>query len=582
MQGEPAAWEGVEEMLSLLHIENIALIDRADISFERGFNVLTGETGAGKSIIIDSIGAIMGERTSRDLIRTGAKSARVTAVFRDLPHLKWFETSGIAPDENGELLLERVIQGDGKNLCRVNGAPLLVTQLRELGLRLLNIHGQHDGQQLLDEECHLGYLDSFGNTAPQLETFGAAYQKVREIRKERDALQMNEAEKARRIDTLTYQIKELEDAQLKVGEEEELTARRDVLRHAEKLMDAVDTAYMALTGGDDGEGAVSLLQEAENAMTMGGRYSPDLQELSARASAIRVDADDLADTIRDLRDSFEFYPGELDEVEGRLDKLYRLQKKYGGSTAEMLDFLDRCKKELDTIQFSEDRILQLEKQLKKALADAVQKGQALSAARKVAAEQLAARIQSELQQLDMPKVRFQVSFAPKDAPDGMDATGMDTVRFLMSANVGEDLKPINRIASGGELSRIMLALKNVLAETEEVSTLIFDEVDTGVSGRAAGKVARKLFQVSHTKQVLCVTHLPQIAAMGDVQFSVEKGERGGRTYTQVERLDRKGRLEEVARLSGGELSTAMLEGAEELLRAAEQYKAEYSAKKAKA
>ncbi len=569
-------------MLSLLHIENIALIDRADISFERGFNVLTGETGAGKSIIIDSIGAIMGERTSRDLIRTGAKSARVTAVFRDLPPLQWFETSGIAPDENGELLLERVIQGDGKNLCRVNGAPLLVTQLRELGLRLLNIHGQHDGQQLLDEECHLGYLDSFGNTAPQLQTFGEAYQRVREIRKERDALQMNEAEKARRIDTLTYQIKELEDAQLKVGEEEELTARRDVLRHAEKLMDAVDTAYMALTGGDDGEGAVSLLQEAENAMTMGGRYSPDLQELSVRANTIRVDADDLADTIRDLRDSFEFYPGELDEVEGRLDKLYRLQKKYGGSTEEMLDFLDRCKKELDTIQFSEDRILQLEKQLKKALAEAVQKGQALSAARKAAAEQLAARIQSELQQLDMPKVRFQVSFAPKDAPDGMDATGMDTVRFLMSANVGEDLKPINRIASGGELSRIMLALKNVLAETEEVSTLIFDEVDTGVSGRAAGKVARKLFQVSHTKQVLCVTHLPQIAAMGDVQFSVEKGERGGRTYTQVERLDRRGRLEEVARLSGGELSTAMLEGAEELLRAAEQYKADYGAKKARA
>ena len=559
-------------MLSLLHIENIAVISQADITFDKGFNLLTGETGAGKSIVIDAIGAIMGERTSRDLIRTGAKSARVSAVFRELPALDWFERQGIAPDENGELLIERAIQGDGKNVCRVNGRPLLVTQLRELGCQLLNIHGQHDGQQLLDEECHLDYLDSFGGTGESRTAFVAVYEKVRALRRERDDLQMNDAEKARRIDTLTYQIEELDGAELRLGEDEELSARRDVLRNAERLTDAVDGAWQALTGGDDGEGAVSLIMEAENRLAQGGRYSGDLKELSEKAAQLRCDADDLAELVRDLRGTLDFYPGELDEIEERLDKLYRLKKKYGGSTEEMLDYLDKCKRELDAIQFSEDRIVRLDKELEKALEKAREQGKLLSTKRQKAADKLAKRIQSELKELDMPKVRFQVEFAPKDTPDGMDATGMDTVRFLMSANVGEDLKPINKIASGGELSRIMLALKNVLAETEQVTTLIFDEVDTGVSGRAAGKVAQKLFQVSNAKQVLCVTHLPQIAAMGDVHFSVEKGEQDGRTYTQVERLERPRRKEELARLSGGGVTAVMLDGAEELLAAAEKYK----------
>ncbi len=559
-------------MLSLLHIENIAVISQADITFDQGFNVLTGETGAGKSIVIDSIGAIMGERTSRDLIRTGAKSARVSALFRDLPALPWFEEQGMGPDENGELLIERSIQADGKNACRVNGRPLLVTQLRELGQQLVNVHGQHDGQQLLDEECHLGYLDSFGATQDSLSAFGAAYAQVRELRRERDKLQMDDGEKARRMDTLIYQIEELEKAELREGEDEELSQRREVLRNAERLTDAVDGAWQALTGGEDGEGAVSLLMEAGNRLAQGGRYSEGLRELSEKAEQLRCDADDLAELVRDLRGTLDFYPGELDEIEERLDRLYRLKKKYGGTVAEMLAYLDRCREELDAIQFSEDRINRLDKELEKALARAVKAGGELSARRHKAAQELAKRIQSELTQLDMPKVRFQVEFAPKDAPDGMDATGMDTVRFLMSANLGEALKPINRIASGGELSRIMLALKNVLAETEQVSTLIFDEVDTGVSGRAAVKVARKLFEVSKGRQVLCVTHLPQIAAMGDVHFSVEKGEADGRTFTRVERLDRPRRREELARLSGGQATAVMLEGAEELLATAQDYK----------
>ncbi len=559
-------------MLSLLHIENIAVISQADISFDQGFNVLTGETGAGKSIVIDSIGAIMGERTSRDLIRTGSKTARVSALFRDLPSLPWFEEQGAGPDENGELLIERTIQADGKNACRVNGRPLLVTQLRELGQQLVNVHGQHDGQQLLDEECHLGYLDSFGRTEKELEAFSAAYGQVRDLRREREKLQMDDGEKARRLDTLTYQIEELEKAELREGEDEELSQRREVLRNAERLTGAVDGAWQALTGGEEGEGAVSLLMEAENRLSQGGKYSPDLKELSEKAERLRCDTDDLAELVRDLRGTLDFYPGELDEIEERLDRLYRLKKKYGGTVGEMLTYLDRCREELDAIQFSEDRMNQLDKELEKAQAQAVKLGEKLSARRHKAAEELAGRIQSELKALDMPKVQFQVEFAPKDAPGGMDATGMDTVRFLMSANVGEALKPINKIASGGELSRIMLALKNVLAETEQVTTLIFDEVDTGVSGRAAVKVAQKLFQVSRGRQVLCVTHLPQIAAMGDVHFSVEKGEAKGRTFTKVERLDRAQRREELARLSGGQATAVMLEGAEELLATAEQYK----------
>ena len=559
-------------MLSLLHIENIAVISQADITFDQGFNVLTGETGAGKSIVIDSIGAIMGERTSRDLIRTGAKSARVSALFRDLPALPWFEEQGMGPDENGELLIERSIQADGKNACRVNGRPLLVTQLRELGQQLVNVHGQHDGQQLLDEECHLGYLDSFGGTQDVLEAFSTAYAQVRELRRERDKLQMDDGEKARRMDTLTYQIEELEKAELREGEDEELSQRREVLRNAERLTDAVDGAWQALTGGEDGEGAVSLLMEAGDRLAQGGRYSEGLRELSEKAEQLRCDADDLAELVRDLRGTLDFYPGELDEIEERLDRLYRLKKKYGGTVEEMLAYLERCREELDAIQFSEDRLNRLDKELEKALVQAGEVGKELSARRHTAAEELEKRIQSELTQLDMPKVRFQVEFAPKDAPDGMDATGMDTVRFLMSANVGEALKPINKIASGGELSRIMLALKNVLAETEQVSTLIFDEVDTGVSGRAAVKVARKLFEVSKGRQVLCVTHLPQIAAMGDVHFSVEKGEADGRTFTRVERLDRPRRREELARLSGGQATAVMLEGAEELLATAQDYK----------
>ena len=559
-------------MLSLLHIENIALIQSADIRFEPGFNVLTGETGAGKSIVIDSIGAVLGERTSRELIRTGAKSALVTAVFTQVPPLPWLEENGFPTGEE-ELLLQRELQGDGRNVCRIDGKLVTVAQLRELGRQLLNIHGQHDGQQLLDPASHLGYLDQFGGCQPLLESYQEAYRKWHDIRREMDKLQMDEAERSRRVDTLNYQIQELERAQLKAGEDEELSARRTLLRSAGKLMEAVQSAEFALSGDEDRDGACSHIAQAEGEVQGVSSISPELGELSEKLTDLRCAADDAADTLRDLSRSFDFSPGELDQVEERLDLLYRLRKKYGPTVEDMLSYLDRCRKELDQIQYADDTLARLEKELKKAQKEAARRGEVLSQARREAAGALQARVQEELRQLDMPKVQFQTEFTPKGGEAGMDETGLDEVQFLMSANLGEALKPIQKVASGGELARIMLALKNVLAEGDQIGTLVFDEVDTGVSGRAAQKVAEKMAQVARGKQVLCVTHLPQIAAMADTHFSVQKGEREGRTYTRLERLDRSQRREELARLIGGaSITPSLLESAEELLRQAEQQK----------
>lgn len=561
-------------MLSVLHIENIAVIESADIAFSAGFNALTGETGAGKSIVVDAMGAVTGERASRDLIRTGSGSALVTGVFSGVGALPWFAENAREPDENGEVLLQRQIMADGKNLCRVNGLPVTVTQLRALGRQLLNIHGQHDGQQLLDESCHLGYLDRFGGTEGLLEDYRAAYGALRALERRMDALRMDEAEKARKVDSLQFQIGELERAELTPGEEEALMARRELLRSAADLAQAAEEAHYALSGDEeDSAGAVALLMEAEQALGRVSGVSPALDELCQRLTECRCLAQDAADSARDARGSFDFEPGELDQLEGRLDRLYRLKKKYGSSEEEMLDYLDRCRRELDEIQFAGDTLLRLEQERTKALQEAKRRAKALSEARKQAGEALQTRIQTELAQLDMPRVRFQAALSPVESDSGLDDTGMDAVRFLMSANVGEDLKPIQKIASGGELARIMLALKNVLAENDDVGTLVFDEVDTGVSGRAAQKVAEKLAQVARHKQVLCVTHLPQLAAMADVHFSVEKGEKNGRTFTAVEELDRPRRQAELARLTAGDRVTqSALDSAGELLDGAAAYR----------
>ena len=559
-------------MLSLLHIENIAIIESVDIEFGCGFNVLTGETGAGKSIVIDAISAVLGERTSRELIRTGAKSALVSAVFTGLSALPWLEENGLGP-QGEELLLQREIRGDGKNLCRVNGRLVTVAQLRELGRQLLNIHGQHDGQQLLDPAFHLGYLDSFGKTAPLLEEYASAYRAMARLRREISALEMDEAERSRRVDTLEYQIRELERAELCPGEDEELNARRDLLRGAGKLMEAMQEAQFALSGGEDSRGACDLISEAEGAVRSVSRLGPQLEELTEKLTALRCAADDAAETIRDFTDGFDFSPEELDRLESRLDIIYRLKKKYGPTVDDMLAYLERSRAELEQIQDADDTVQRLSAELEKARAQAKKRGEALTKARQKAAGSLQKRVQEELRQLDMPKVQFVTDFAPLPGEEGMDDTGMDQVQFLMSANLGENLRPIQKVASGGELARIMLALKNVLAEDDGIGSLVFDEVDTGVSGRAAQKVAEKMADVARRKQVLCVTHLPQIAAMADVHFMVEKGEEDGRTYTRVGWLERQGREEELARLIGGSAVTdALRRSAAELLDQAEEYK----------
>ena len=479
----------------------------------------------------------------------------------------------MGPDEDGNLLLQREIQPDGKNVCRLGGRPITVAQLRQLGRQLLNIHGQHDGQQLLDERCHLEYLDGFGATQALQAEYRAAYDRLASLRREISALRMDESEKARRIDSLQFQINELERAELKSGEEDALTERRNLLRNAGKLIEAVESAHLALSGDEEREGAAGLIGAAESSLHAAARLSGQAAGLAEQLAELGSLAEDLAEQVRELRDSLDFEPGELDELESRLDVIYRLKKKYGDTVEDMLSYLEQCKKELDDIQFSSDTIARLEKELDKALKEARKRGEALSQARRQAAGTLEERIQTELAQLDMPKVRFRVEFGAKPGEYGMDETGMDEVQFLMSANVGEDLKPIQKIASGGELARIMLALKNVLAENDQVGTLVFDEVDTGVSGRAAQKVAEKLAGVARTKQVLCVTHLPQLAAMADVHFSVEKGERNGRTFTRVERLSRERRMEELARLTSGDhITDATRQAAGELLDSAERYK----------
>lgn len=557
-------------MLELLHIENIAIIEAADIEFAPGFNALTGETGAGKSIVIDSLSAVLGQRTSRELIRTGAEKAFVSAAFSGMaPELT--EELGIQPEADGTLLLQREIQTDGKNVCRVNGRPVTVGQLRALGARLLNIHGQHDGQQLLDEEQHIVYLDSFGRVESLAITYAEKYKNFTDIRRQIGALQMDEAEKARRVDTLQYQIEELRRAKLTPGEEEELTARRGMLRNAEKFLDAVAGADYALNGDDSGGGALSALRQAQDALSGVRNLDDAFGQLYERLGEAYSEVYDIAATVEDKRGELDVSPGELDRVESRMDLLYRLKKKYGATVEDMLDYQARCEAELAQIEDAGDTLARLEQALSKAEKEARQAAQALSDARKAAADRLTAQILTELQQLDMGKIRFAVDFAEKP----LDSDGMDTVRFLMSANVGEELRPIHKIASGGELARIMLAMKNVLSEQDHVGTMVFDEVDTGVSGRAAQKVAEKMARISRRKQVLCVTHLPQLAAMADTHFSVEKGERGGRTYTEVRRLDREQRRRELARLTGGShVSQTMLDGAEELLVQAEKFRAE--------
>ena len=555
-------------MLNVLHIENIAVIEQAEICFDCGFNVLTGETGAGKSIVIDAISAILGERTYRDVIRTGAPRAFVSAVFSGIPELAWFGENQVEYDAD-ELLIQREIYPDGKNVCRVNGRPVTVSILKRLGVQLISIHGQHDSQQLFDETSHLAYLDLFAHDGALLEEYGEKYARVQELTKEIQRLSMNESEKFRLVETLQYQIDEIERAALTPEEDIELESRRRVLQNAEKITDALQGAFSALYGDESTSGAAELLSGAEQALARVERVDEDAAALHQRVADLMYAAQDAAEELRDRLDGLSYSQEELEQLESRLDTIHRLKRKYGGSCEEILAFLDNAKNQLDEIEFASDRIERLEKQRAAAEQEALSTAKKLRAVREETAAMLESRMQEELSQLDMPKVRFVCQFDEIV----LSPSGIDSVRFLMSANVGEALKPLSKVASGGELARIMLAMKNVLAAEDSVGTMIFDEVDAGVSGRAAQKVANKLWSVARGRQVLCVTHLPQIAAMADTEFTVEKRVENERTYTSVLRLDAQGRRQELARLIGGSMITdTTLAGAAELLRLADKTK----------
>ena len=547
-------------MLSLLHIENIAVIECADISFHKGFNILTGETGAGKSIIIDGISAILGERAYRDMVRTGTEKAIVRAIFTDVPAFSWFEENGVEHDP--ETVILREIHMDGKNVCRVNGTLVNVTALRKLGLQLINIHGQHDSASLFDEANHLQFLDDYAANQDLQNSYAEKYTSVDMLRREIDRMAMDEGEKLRRMETLRYQIEEIEKAQLQVGEDDQLEQRRKLLQNAEKISDGIHTAVECLYGGDDSEGAASLLQQAERELARLNRFTDAFASIHEKVTDLMYQVQDAAEEMRDARDELSYSADELERIESRLDVIHRLRRKYGATCEDILTYLENAKAELDEIEFADDHLERLKNKCAKAEKEAVEAAMILRENRKITAETLSHKILSELAQLDMPRVQFSCEFTPTE----LSANGMDQVAFYMSANAGEALKPLSKVASGGELARIMLAMKNVLAEQDRVQTLVFDEVDTGVSGRAAQKVAEKLRSVARNKQVLCVTHLPQLAALGDTHLLIAKEERQGRTYTSVTPLDKEGRKRELARIIGGaNITETTLKSAEEML-----------------
>lgn len=562
-------------MLNELHIENIAVIERADISFSPGLNVLTGETGAGKSIVIDAIGAVLGERVSRELVRRGAEKALVTASFDLSEEIQSFLRENYI-DAEDELILQRRIGADGKSNCRVCGVPLSAVQLKELAALLVDIHGQNDGRQLMDERRHLEYLDRFGALGTERERYREGYEHYCDVRRQMEALFLDEEEKERVRDRLGYRIEELEAASLRSGEYEEVSARLSLLRHSEKLTEAIDSAYALLYDGE--ENAVSLAQSAANFAQRAASIAPELEGSVKSIHDAVFSLTDAAELLRDLRESLDFSPEEFDRLESRLSLLNRLQRKYNAGEDGLIALLEESRAKLEEIDSAEESIRRLEAKLAEEKQRCAKSAAALHEAREKAARELERRIVEELRELSMPSVRFSVEFTPVENEEGFNAYGCDKVRFLMSANAGEELGRISRIASGGELSRIMLAMKNVFAENDPVPTMIFDEVDSGVSGIAAQRVGEKLYTVSRGKQVMCVTHLPQIAAMADTHFVIAKSEHDGRTYTRVTPLERQGRAEEIARLNGGDNITLLtLASAEEQLDACEAYKKQHGA-----
>ncbi len=551
-------------MLCEIYIENIAVIEKVSVSFTSGFNVFTGETGAGKSIIIDAINAVLGQRTSKELIRTGEQKAVVSAVFGELndENIKALENLGFSPDEDGTVILYREMLANGKNICRINGMPANVSMLKEASKSLVTIHGQHESYELLTPELHMRYLDYYGKLNELVDKYELEYNKYREIKNKLDSQNDNESERLKKIDMLKYQIDEIEEACLEEGEDEQLAMRKKALLSSEKIRRCMANAEGLLNGDEDTDGAVSIIKEACDELSDAAQYLEDIEELSQRLNDVYYELDDIANEILrndDLSDNVE---QELEDTEERLELIYRLERKYGSTIGEVLGSLEEAKKELEYLESYEYNMEQLTLALERQNALCIELANEISEKRKRSAEKFSQNVRKQLEFLNMPNVKLFFKFEKVPLYSG----GCDKAEMLISVNAGEEPRPISKIASGGELSRIMLAVKNVLADGDFTEALIFDEIDTGISGNAAYKVGLKLKEISKKKQVICITHQTQLACLADSHFLISKDVKNGRSYTSVEALDYDARVNELARImSGDDVSELTLLNAREML-----------------
>lgn len=549
-------------MLKFLHIENIAVIERSDIEFSAGFNVLTGETGAGKSIVIDAINAVLGERTSKELIRAGCDTAEVSAVFGELDNATAAALSdaGVTPDDDGNIVIRRRLSAAGKGLIKLNDRPVTATELKEIGKHLVNIHGQHDNQALLDPDRHLDYIDAVADDDPIKGKYYAEFRELNRIRKELAATETDEDEKRRRVGLLKYQINELESAGIKPGEYEKLQKKLAIARNYQKTAEALSRAYSALKGDDEFDGAVSLLTDAEKSLS--SLHNDEWDKKSSALADAAAAAEDVSAALYDFLENAELAGIDPDEINSRLETLDKLKAKYGNSEEEMLEFLEKARTELNDTEFSDKKAAELSALLDDATERLIALADELTAARKKAAAEFEKQVCDILSYLNMPDVRFTVQFSK----GRYTKRGCDTAEFMISANRGESVKPLCKIASGGELSRVMLAIKSVLLSRDPVGTMIFDEIDTGISGYTAGKVGTQLKKVAENRQVICVTHLAQIAAMADAHLLIEKKAEKDRTFTSVSPLSYEQRINEIARImSGAQMTENLYNSAKELL-----------------
>ena len=549
-------------MLSSLQIENVAVIQKANIHFEKGLNVLTGETGAGKSILIDSINAILGNRTSKDLVRTGAAKAVIRAAFEDVPPavLDSLEKAGYERSE--ALLLSREITAEGKSTCRINGMPATAAVLRELCGGLININGQHDSVGLLNPARHEGILDAYAQNSAEYQAYYAIYRELVGVKKTLDAMITDESEKQRRIDLLSYQVQEIDDAGLTAGEEQTLESRRKVLANASTIRDRIAQCYALLSGGDEAPGAVDLLGEASNAVDAAAQLDGELSAGAGQLLDLYYTAKDVAADLIGRLDAYDTNDAELDEIEQRIDLIYKLRRKYGDTVEDILAFGERARKELEMIQSSQERVEHLQKEQRRLYTLAREKAEALTQTRLKAFDELNKRISGTLDFLNMPGVRMTL----RHSRGPLASHGQDSIEFYISTNPGEAPKPLAKIASGGELSRITLAIKNAMADKDAVPTVIYDEIDSGVSGKAASRIGEVLRQSAEGHQILCITHTAQIAALADCHLLIQKNITNERTYTEIHPLDENGRVEALARLiSGDHVTELSLANAREML-----------------